>query len=306
MLGEYRRQGDLRRLFCTPTEFTSLPLPFVGPSLSNCRFPKDRISFQGRTFMTKLLAKFSVSDSKEIQIGEFFNKMVLYGTSGGGKSHAAAMLAITLLAEGVPVAYIPDCRVLEVDFFRTIRASLLMSFANDDAICDRLIHADPDADPRQLTILIRSIQQPIFWVVDQADFFDSAPEGRQQARMQLYNALQELIGPSTCLRVYSANDRTAKFLGSRNPDHDEATVFGGFDKVCKLLLHAAFGSMSSLQTEYKAWLHRYFSKVDDSKQLVLDNDQQHKLLWATGAVPLELKEFLNRYRVKAALETNSA
>jgi len=178
--------------------------------------------------MTPLLQKFTISESKNVLIDQSFHKMYLYGTTGSGKSHAAAMLVIALTAEGVPVAYIPDCRQLQDDFVETIRNVLLMTCAGNDAQCGALLGADSDG----LREACRSIRP--LWVLDQADCLEPEPEALPEVRkyrVELNARLQKLIGLSSCLRVVSASNTTAKKRKSSNPDYSEATVFGGLDEV---------------------------------------------------------------------------
>jgi len=110
---EVAKADSFEKSLSDPSEFTKLPMPFVGRRPTR-RFAIDQngsFLFQGRSFFTTFLAHVRVSKTEctsEVWFGPDWTlhplrRAVIYGTSGAGKSHAIAAFVITMIARGVRV-----------------------------------------------------------------------------------------------------------------------------------------------------------------------------------------------------------
>ncbi|KAF8418677.1 hypothetical protein EV426DRAFT_678936 [Tirmania nivea] len=67
-----------------------------------------------------------------------FEKLMIYGSMGSGKSYLIRSLVCFLIKSGWDVIYIPDCRTFAQQPYETLLKAFLVAFANNIKFCKRL------------------------------------------------------------------------------------------------------------------------------------------------------------------------
>jgi energy-coupling factor transporter ATP-binding protein EcfA2 len=223
-----------------PSAFHTLPFPFCGSSLPYESFDLEpdpsghpfiyTFQYMGREIfreLWKILFNFKKAPCA--------TKLFFHGTSGYGKSHLLAALAVCLISYDERVVYLPDCRAMMTDFLKYFKTALCLAFA-DNADTQELIwgfHTEEDI----ANFLERVGRRKLYFIVDQVSALDTDPKNfdffTNEQKEHAKKWLDLFAHDQYQILCAKSSNRIPRYLEKMH-DTIELGVAGGFTEVSYL------------------------------------------------------------------------
>jgi len=213
-----------------PTFNTMLPFPSVDRWLPE-RFKIDREDderkwfYMGREKFTELPDKY-----EEIWKNPQCFEVMIYGTTGYGKSHLLAALVCYLAARDNKVVYIPDCRIFIKEPIEQMKSAMLFAWADDESKQQEIMALD---DERDISRFFKA-QEDVIFVIDQTNALEKENDdnkyiANKKGRLKYW--LDSLRRKCKAFLGSSANNHSVHPGAARRSLSQIMYVYGGLTRV---------------------------------------------------------------------------
>ncbi|RUS27583.1 hypothetical protein BC938DRAFT_483040, partial [Jimgerdemannia flammicorona] len=156
--------------YSNPTNILRLPFPFTGFEKPTDRFAINDGSFEymGREEFAQVLREI-----ENLNCGDGYTKLFIFGSIGYGKSHILAAMVCLLLQQGKRVVFLPDCRAMVRGFPEYLQASLLLTFADSVYYQKKIYNCMSVNDIRSFCRELAKEEIYLYFIVDQLNALDN-------------------------------------------------------------------------------------------------------------------------------------
>ncbi len=157
-------------------------------------------------------------------------KLLIYGTSGWGKSHLLAAFTCFQRRNGVPVVYFPDCKqLLDSNPLNYIRRALISACISESEVLANVLECTEES---HYEIICQTLSKETIFVADQWNALELEGVDPLKSEKNKWRAFLDSIAQNHVLVLgASANNYTQARIFTKNLDLTPLILQGGFDDV---------------------------------------------------------------------------